>query len=205
MRIILIICILMINFQNCEQPKSNEDKMKSNYSEKPTKFIGDYLYLRMLVRSSFGHPICGGDLIGTTLGLNRDIPTPIPIEIGTTYEFTGNPNVVSAKEFREFGDSIFIINNPNKVSLLETIELKANCSDGISSFVEVCNGSNLTQNGTTRFLSNCFITPAPLDPNSSLLTINGSYSTCTFNDPPATFFLIIFRNTCQYTINYQGI
>ncbi len=206
MRSILILFFLLINFQNCENPKSNEDKLKSNYKDKPLNFWRDYMYVRTAAggRKSFGHPLCGGDQIGTAIGLNNDFPKPIKLELGTTYEFEGNPNLVTADGFSDFNNSLFILNTSNK-NILRTIKLKTDCNQGISSNSKICNGTDFTQNGTENFISNCIVIPTQPNRNSLLLTKKDAYTNCTFNNPPSTIFLTISKNNCQYTITYQGI
>lgn len=200
MRIILITCILMINFQNCEQPKSNEDKMKSNYSEKPTKFIGDYLYLRMVGgRYALGDSLCGGDVIGTALGLNNDIPKPISLEIGQTYTFEGNPNLVVSQNAAQRGTNLFVADNNMNKNLKATLTLVTNCSSSSVAFgLYSCSNTKYFQANYT-----CTMSPG-IDPGFSPSTA-GQYQSCTFNQVSKSFFIAISKNDCSYNFIIEEI
>lgn len=200
MRIIIIICILMINLQNCEQPKSNEDKMKSNYSEKPTKFIGDYLYLRMIGgKSAFGDPLCGGDPVGTLLGLNNDIPKPIYLEVGQTYNLEGNPNLVISQNAAQRDTNLFIADNNMNKNLKVTLTLVTNCSSsGISFGLYSCSNTKYLQADYTCTMS------AGISPGFSPST-TGQYQSCTFNQSSQSFFIAISKNDCSYNFIIEEI
>ena len=205
MRIILLISLIFI-FQNCENPKSNEDKLKSNYKDKPLNFLRDYLYVRTIFggRYFMGDPLCGGDPIGTALGLNNDIPKPINLEVGKTYEYEGNVNQTQAGRNYN-GNNLFRTASASNKSIEIKIILTSDClgqEDGFYFNLGVC-VPNALQYITSS--SNCLPGYSIENIEKKHRKFKNDFQVCTVASSVTGFFILLTENQCKYKIEIKGV
>ncbi|MDX1957874.1 MAG: hypothetical protein SFU98_04835 [Leptospiraceae bacterium] len=133
----ITIVFLVVSILSCVQ----DDKAKKQRNF----LIGAYFWIRTLDRYSFGEPICGGDPLGTSLGLNNDIK-PSELEVGRKYfKIDNNTNIPKNKTLLGY-----LISNRTQGKMISvSLTYTKDCFDkGFSTsfrfFFGFCNGSNFT-------------------------------------------------------------
>lgn len=205
MKVFFLMLLLFFLF-SCDPTTSDADKEKSNYSD-PKKILHDYGIIRTMGgRNALGDPLCGGDPIGTALGLNNDTPVPIILEIGKTYDYEGNVNLVNATDRKYSYSNLFqISNNINKnieVKLTLTEDCLGQGSDGFYFNVGICdaNGFQYISNA-----SNCIAGFSVLNTEQKKRMLKDDYELCTVLNHITRFFILINENGCKYKLELNGV
>lgn len=132
-----IVMISVFSLFSCQEKKPLRKKIDG--------FISVYMLTRAYGgRYNYGHPLCGGDPIGTLLGLNNDEVGHYTVwEAGKTYTYNAGdaPNAVTNSNTSKFTGVYFMLSNTVSTATEYKVTLLQDCSAELSEIYPVyCSG-----------------------------------------------------------------